>query len=356
MVDALERHPAIRLALHYSGPLLEWLRAERPEFIDRLRALVERGQVEILGGGYYEPVLASLPGARPDRPARRAWPTRSRRLFGRRPTGAWLAERVWEPDVPTSLVDGRLRLDDPRRRPLPRRRASPRTRLWGPYTTEDQGRLLTVFGTEQGLRYRIPFREVDEVIELPRASTPREAGDRVGDDGRRRREVRRVADDVGALLGRRAAGSSGSSRRSRRTPTGSTTDDPVARGSRRTRRSGASTSRPARTPRWANGRSRRKRACAFAAALHHARRDGRAGGALAARRVLAQLPGEVPRDQRPPQADAAVSAKVDAMPAGPDRDAALDQLYRGQSNDCYWHGLFGGIYIAHMRARDATST
>ena len=24
-------------------------------------------------------------------------------------------------------------------------------------------------------------------------------------------------------------------------------------------------------------------------------------------------------------------------------------LYQGQSNDCYWHGLFGGIYISHMR-------
>ena len=29
--------------------------------------------------------------------------------------------------------------------------------------------------------------------------------------------------------------------------------------------------------------------------------------------------------------------------------AAVDHLYRGQSNDCYWHGLFGGIYISHMR-------
>ena len=28
---------------------------------------------------------------------------------------------------------------------------------------------------------------------------------------------------------------------------------------------------------------------------------------------------------------------------------ALDHLYQGQSNDCYWHGLFGGIYISHMR-------
>jgi hypothetical protein len=43
------------------------------------------------------------------------------------------------------------------------------------------------------------------------------------------------------------------------------------------------------------------------------------------------------------------SAKVDAMPAGPERTRALDHLYQGQSNDCYWHGLFGGIYIGHMR-------
>ena len=37
------------------------------------------------------------------------------------------------------------------------------------------------------------------------------------------------------------------------------------------------------------------------------------------------------------------------MAAGADRERALDHLYRGQSNDCYWHGLFGGIYIGHMR-------
>jgi alpha-amylase len=45
-----------------------------------------------------------------------------------------------------------------------------------------------------------------------------------------------------------------------------------------------------------------------------------------------------------------VSAAVDAMPAGPDQEAAIDHLYQGQSNDCYWHGLFGGIYISHMRS------
>ena len=43
------------------------------------------------------------------------------------------------------------------------------------------------------------------------------------------------------------------------------------------------------------------------------------------------------------------SRAVEAMPAGAERELALDHLYRGQSNDCYWHGLFGGIYIVHMR-------
>src|SRR5262252_2205287 len=61
MVAALERHDGVTLSLHYTGPLIDWFRAQHPEFIERVRALVDRGQVEILGGGYYEPVLASLP-------------------------------------------------------------------------------------------------------------------------------------------------------------------------------------------------------------------------------------------------------------------------------------------------------
>src|SRR5882724_10183351 len=54
MLEALERHPSVSLALHYSGPLLAWIRAERPDFVDRLAALVARRQVEIVGGGWYE--------------------------------------------------------------------------------------------------------------------------------------------------------------------------------------------------------------------------------------------------------------------------------------------------------------
>ena len=183
LLGALERHPGVRLSLHYTGPLLEWLVAERPDFIERLRRLIDHGQVEVIGGALYEPVLASLPER--DRVAQLVrMADRLESLTGRRPTGAWLAERVWEPDLPTSLAAAGYRwtiLDDAHFRAA----ALHEDAVWGAWTTEDQGRPLTVFGTEQGLRYRIPFGQVDGVIDWLRGHAT-EAGDRLGtmgDDG-----------------------------------------------------------------------------------------------------------------------------------------------------------------------------
>src|ERR1035437_825318 len=56
-VRALVLHPRIRLSLHFSGILLEWLEKQHPEYFKQLRGLVDRGQIEIVGGGYYEPIL-----------------------------------------------------------------------------------------------------------------------------------------------------------------------------------------------------------------------------------------------------------------------------------------------------------
>ena len=47
-----------------------------------------------------------------------------------------------------------------------------------------------------------------------------------------------------------------------------------------------------------------------------------------------------------------VSRKVEGLDGtvGEEQLAVIaDHLYQGQSNDCYWHGLFGGIYLSHMR-------
>ena len=181
MIEALERHPGVRLGLHYTGPLLEWLRAERPETVERLAALHatrpggDRGWRLVRAG-------AGLPArARPGRASCGAWPPSCRRLFGERPRGAWLAERVWEPDVPTSLHDAGYAwtiVDDAHFRAA----AIADDAMWGPYSTEDQGRRISVFGTEQGLRYRIPFGAVEDVIDHLRTNAT-EDGDADRRDG-----------------------------------------------------------------------------------------------------------------------------------------------------------------------------
>src|ERR1700752_3598987 len=60
-VESVARHPRVRLGLHYSGTLLEWLAEKHPEYIQRIWGLAARGQVEIVGGGFYEPILIAIP-------------------------------------------------------------------------------------------------------------------------------------------------------------------------------------------------------------------------------------------------------------------------------------------------------
>ena len=60
-IEVLARHPSIRAGLHYSGALLEWLEARHPDYFDRLCELVASNQAEIVGGGFYEPILMTIP-------------------------------------------------------------------------------------------------------------------------------------------------------------------------------------------------------------------------------------------------------------------------------------------------------
>ena len=199
LVDALERHPErARLApLHRSAARVAARRA--PGLRRPAARLVASGQVEILGGGWYEPVLASLPERdRVGQLTRMADELEA--LIGRRPRGAWLAERVWEPSLPSSLRRRRVRLDDPRRRALPRR-VDPRGAALGRLRDRGPGR------ARDGVRHRAGAALPDPVRHgrghhRPPAGQCDRGRDARRDDGRRRREVRRVADDLRALLGR----------------------------------------------------------------------------------------------------------------------------------------------------------
>ena len=344
MLEALERHPGVRLSLHYTGPLLEWLAAERPEFLARLGALVAREQVELLGGGLYEPILASLPEHdRIDQLTRMASALQA--ITGRRPLGAWLAERVWEPDLPTSLAKAGYRwtiLDDQHFRAA----AIPEANLWGAYTTEDQGDLLTVFGTEQGLRYRIPFGSVEDVIGYLRDHAT-EDGKRVGmmgDDGEKfgawpttfehcwggGRWVERFFEALEA----------NADWLSTVTPSQWLDREPPIG------RVYVPTSSYAEMGEWALPPDETvvfTRLLHDAAASHDPAYRWLRGGFWRNFQVKYREINDLHKQML------RTSRKVALMPEGPERTSALDHLHRGQSNDCYWHGLFGGIYISHMR-------
>ena len=161
-LDVVSGYPWFKFTLHNSGCLWEWLEKNHPEYLGQVKALVRSGQVELLGGGFYEPIMPAIP----DRDKQGQLRLMSEYLanrFGRAPAGAWLAERVWEPGLASVLADAGIKytvLDDYHFK------CSGKTDedLNGYYFTEDQGKSLAVFPISQKLRYLVPFHDVPEVI------------------------------------------------------------------------------------------------------------------------------------------------------------------------------------------------
>ena len=165
-VDVLERFPAVKCTLHYTGPLLDWFLDNRPDFIKRLRDLVERGQVEIMGGAYYEPLLCAIP-ERDSVSQIRRMTAFCEEHFGQAPRGMWLTERVWEPHMPRILRESGIEytaLDDAH---FLASGLKPQD-MFGYYVTEDEGLAVKVFPILESLRYGIPFHPVEESIEFLR--------------------------------------------------------------------------------------------------------------------------------------------------------------------------------------------
>ena len=183
MVEVVERHPAVRLSLHYSGCLIDWLEQNHPEFLHRLASLVSRGQIEIMGGAYYEPILPAIPDADKLGQIRKMSDIISGE-FSSKPSGLWLAERVWEPNLAKILAEAGMEwtlVDDTAFKMVGLEGKD----LFGYYVTEEQGRFAKVFPISKHLRYSIPWHGVDEVIDyLSEEASEEEAKIAIlGDDG-----------------------------------------------------------------------------------------------------------------------------------------------------------------------------
>lgn len=159
-LELVEQYPEIPISLHTSGPLMEWLVVNRPEYIERVRGMVARGQVEILGGPFYEPILPMIPSR--DRQGQiRSYTLYLEDLFQTRVRGMWIPERVWEQNLVADIAKAGIEytvLDDYHFRQA----GVPEEQLSGYFLTEDDGRLLRIFPGSEPMRYFIPFRNVED--------------------------------------------------------------------------------------------------------------------------------------------------------------------------------------------------
>ena len=162
-LDVFARYEGLKIALHTSGSLIEWLDAQRPAYLDRLAELVAQGRIEIIGGPFYEPILAMIPSR--DRVGQIVSYTNwLRNRLGATVRGMWVPERVWESSFTADLVDAGIEytiLDD-----FHFKCAGAADReLFGYMVTEDEGRVLSVFPGSEKLRYLIPFADPQQTID-----------------------------------------------------------------------------------------------------------------------------------------------------------------------------------------------
>jgi alpha-amylase len=342
----LHERPEVRLTIHVSGGLLAWLRERAPRTFDLLGALAARGQAELLSGGFYEPILAVLP----DADARGQIEHLSDFLtahFGIRPRGLWLAERVWEPHLPRTLAAAGIEyvlLDDHH---FALAGLDPE-RLGGSYVTEDRGATLRVVPISQRLRYLIPFAPPEaalDYLDTRRGATPAvtmvDDGEKFGvwpgthahvyAEGWLDRFFDRVlATDwiTLATLGEMID----------RTPAAGRVYLPTA-----AYREMGEWALPVEA-----ARALTEARQALEALPDGSRLAGRLHGGFW-RSFLAKYPEVADTYGKMLRLSDAVQEAAGRRPGDARVAEARAALWRGQANDAYWHGIFGGCYLPHLR-------
>jgi 4-alpha-glucanotransferase len=343
LIETLAERDFLPIIVHLSGPLLEWLEQHDPAYLDRLGRLAADGRVEMLLAGFYEPVLASLPRA--DRVEQIQWMQEAiHRRFGVEASGLWLTERVWEPEVAADLARAGVRyaLVDDRHFLVSGFAAD---QLHAPYWTESGGEKVVLFPIDERLRYLIPFRPPEETADYLRSL--RQAGHRLAvlaDDGEKfggwpgTREwvygkgwLDRFLATIGGLIDR------GEVRLSR-------LDDALA-----TVPSGGIAYLPTASYRemetWSLPPDAALRLTRLEHDLGEVRTSGPDGALLRGshwRNFLVRYP-ESNRMHKKMQALSILCRKRR------DPGSARRAIARAQCNDAYWHGVFGGLYLPHLR-------
>ena len=340
-LETLIDYPDFRFSAHFSGWLLDWLRERFPEDMQLLATMVQRGQVELFSSGDTEPVLAAIPHR--DRVGQlRTLNAKLAAWTGVKPNGAWLTERVWESSVVPALAEADIRyvmVDDYHFLCTGKNAAE----LDSYFSTEEDGVRLDIFPISEALRYRLPFSPANEVIAyLENLAEQGQAAAIYFDD----------IEKFGIWP--------------------ETFDWVYNRGWLKALIEGVLASPKIRTATYADFHAQEPTrglvylpnvsysemnewtlpmpaAKVYAQFLATEKEAGRGdlhapfmrGGIW--RNFMSRYPEANWMQKRTQE----LSARLARIPAVPPE--LVENLYRAQANDAYWHGLFGGIYLPHLR-------
>ena len=354
LLERLSARGFTPVTLHMSGPLLEWLETRDRPFLDLVGRMAADRKLELLLSGYDEPILAALPRA--DRVEQIGWMREAvHRLFGREAEsgGLWLTERIWEPDLAADLVAAGVRyaLVDDRHFLVT---GFPRSKLHAPFWTDGGGEPMALFPIDERLRYLVPFKPPAQILgylEQLRASGHRLAV--LADDGEKfggwpgtanwvyeRGWLDEFLDVMLAAAGRGDLKLVTSAQALAEVPSGGLAYLPSA--SYR------------EMERWALPADAAVRLEHLERELGEHRIAGPDGGLVRGtlwRNFLVRY-AEANRMHKKMLALSALHRSL-----APGRGARKEELAvarraigRAQCNDAYWHGVFGGLYLPHLRA------
>lgn len=266
------------------------------------------------------------------------------RRFGVGADGLWLTERVWEPELAADLAEAGVRyaLVDDRHFLVTGFRPE---QLHAPLWTESDGRPVALFPIDERLRYLIPFRPPEETADYLR--TLRDQGHRLAvlaDDGEKfggwpgtrewvyeRGWLDRFMDTIHGLIGDGVAELSTLSAALDAVPSGGLAYLPTA--SYREMEA------------WSLPPDAAVRLLHLERDLGEQRMAGPDGALVRGahwRNFLVKYP-ESNRMHKKMQALSALSRERGDTPE------VRRAIGRAQCNDAYWHGVFGGLYLPHLR-------
>jgi alpha-amylase len=267
------------------------------------------------------------------------------RHFGVRAEGLWLTERVWEPDLAADLADAGVRfalVDDHHFLVS----GFEREALHGHFVTEHGGKRVSLFPIDERLRYLIPFQPPEDTVRY--LDTLRERGETLAvlaDDGEKFGGwpgTREWVFDKGWLRNFMQAMERSIAKGHVKLSTfGDALADTPSRGL-----AYLSTASYREMEAWSLPPTAALRLAALEKSLGPDRVAGRDGALLRGShwRAFQVKYGESNRMHKKMLALSAL-CRARGNPEG-----ARHAIGRGQCNDAYWHGVFGGLYLPFLRA------